>query len=76
MSNDGETRRALATSAVLFVLILIVIGSDLLQDWASGVSPLHVMSELVVLLAAAAGVASLWVRSRADAGAVGRRRDP
>ena len=35
-----------------------------MQDWASGVSPLHVMGELVVLLAAAAGVGSLWVRSR------------
>ena len=64
MSNDGDTGRALGTSTVLFLLILIVIGSDLMQDWASGVSPLHVMGELVVLLAAAAGVGSLWVRSR------------
>ncbi len=56
MSDDGDGRRPRVVAAALFAAIFAVIAGDLVSDWRSGVGAVHAAAELLVLLAAAAGV--------------------
>ena len=54
MSNDNTRTPGSALLLVTFGVIAVLIGWDLLSDYAEGVEPLHVVVELVMLLMAAA----------------------
>lgn len=54
MRNDPSARRGYLPLLVASGLIAVLIGWDALSDYASGVEPLHIIVELVLLLLAAA----------------------
>lgn len=61
MSDDVSGRRGLLGIAALFGAIAVFIGVDLITDSGEGASPLHLASELTVLVAASFGLgAMLW----------------
>lgn len=60
MAHDIQDRRTSWTALVLFAAIAFSIGFDLIADYRGGISWEHVAIELVVLLAAATGIALLW----------------
>ncbi|MEX0943665.1 MAG: hypothetical protein WD002_14100 [Pseudomonadales bacterium] len=64
MSNDAYDSRQLVFASFLFGLISLLIIVDLFIDLREGVSPSHIIIELGVLVAAAAGIALLWHKWR------------
>ena len=62
--TDGDLtdvrRRVLLPSAVLFVVIAVLIGIDVIGDYRSGTRALHLAVELVVMALAVTGVVVLW----------------
>jgi DNA-binding NarL/FixJ family response regulator len=67
MSDVALDRRSAALGIFLFTVILIFIGWDLAEDYASGAHWLHVLVEFAVFVLASLGVFSLWRRFRAAA---------
>lgn len=65
MSNDIPDSRPVAGAAMaLFVVILLLIGWDLINDYKEGAGWPHLGIELLVLLTAAAGIGFLWHQLR------------
>lgn len=61
MSNDISDTRSVAVAAMaLFLVIVILIGWDLIEDYSGGADWTHIGIEFLVLLAATAGIAFLW----------------
>ena len=61
MSNDVPDSRLVAGAAMaLFLVIALLIGWDLVNDYMEGASWPHLGIELLVLLAATVGIGYLW----------------
>lgn len=77
MSNDrdGEAAETAPEALVLFGLIAILVGADVVADWLSGTTPVHLLAELAATGLALTGVALLWRRmeaARRTAASLGR----
>ena len=61
MSNDVSDTRTVAVAAMaLFLVIALLIGWDLIEDYSGGADWSHIGIEFLVLLAATFGIAYLW----------------
>lgn len=60
MTDDLQDSRDSKVAIVLFIVILLLIGGDLLVDYREGASSGHLSLELLVLLTAASGIVLLW----------------
>lgn len=68
MSNDRdeEPQETAPEALVLFGLIAILVGADLVADSLSGTTSVHLLAELAATALALTGVALLWRRMEAD----------
>lgn len=67
MSNDrsGEVQESAPEALVLFGLIAILVGADVVADSLSGTTLVHLVAELTATALALTGVALLWRRMEA-----------
>jgi DNA-binding CsgD family transcriptional regulator len=67
MSNDsdGESQETAPEALILFGLIAILVGADVVADSLSGTTPIHLLAELSATALALTGVALLWRRMQA-----------
>lgn len=77
MSNDtdGEPQETAPEALILFGLIAILIGADVVADYLSGTTLVHLLGELTATGLALAGVALLWRRmaaARREVASLGR----
>ena len=73
--RDGLALGERVTLTVLLALIALLVGADAFTDLAGGGSSAHVTVELVVAVAAAAGVGLLWARYARARSALDATRD-
>jgi len=64
VSNDVRGFRPLGWGLLAFAAIFTLVGLDLLSDYGSGISVLHLAVELAVMAVSGAGVAYLVLRLR------------
>lgn len=64
MSDDVRGSRPLGWGLLAFAAIFVLVGLDLVSDYGSGISVLHLMIELAVMAVSGAGVAYLVLRLR------------
>jgi len=65
MSHDAYEGRPLGWLLALLIAIFGLIAGDMVTDYGSGTTPLHLLVELGVMALSLAGVAVLWGRFRA-----------
>lgn len=69
MSDDVPEHRSTLAATVLFAVVAVLIGSDLVLDYGEGASWRHLAIEFCVLLIASSGTLLLWrqlYRTRLD----------
>ena len=75
MSDDVENRRSIWAAVFLFAAIATLMLVDLIVDYLEGASWMHLVSELLVLLVAAAGASLLWRQLRESRAVLARVRE-
>ncbi len=59
---------------VLFAVIALLIGADVVSDYRSGANPAHLLLEVFVMALAVAGIAGLWSQVRSGIRHAGQLR--
>ena len=64
MSDDARGLQPLAWGLIAFAAIFVLVGLDLASDYGSGISLVHLVVELAVMVVSGMGVAYLVLRLR------------
>ncbi len=66
--------RARLAAVILFAVIALLIGADVISDYRSGANPAHLLFEVCVMALALAGIAGLWSQVRSGRRYAGQLR--